>query len=107
MGVKSGMKKSYPEFSVRMFLDFNIRNTIQQLRDQNLDCGGRAQRRHRFSCGPVASNSGVALRFPPQSKIHGCGTSSVRFIRVHSAWSSFSGIRCSMFNVECFRSFSL
>jgi len=48
-----------------------------------LNCGGRAQRRHRFPVRPSASKSGVALRFPPQSKICGCGTSRVRFIRVH------------------------
>ena len=35
-----------------------------------LECGGRAQRRHRF-CAPERSQSGVALRFPPQSKISG------------------------------------
>ncbi len=35
---------------------------------KNLECGGRAQRRHRFST-PATSQSGVALRFPPQSKI--------------------------------------
>ena len=32
---------------------------------------------------PVASQSGVALRFPPQSKICGCGISRVRSICVH------------------------
>ena|GEM_PF-1610128 len=36
-----------------------------------------------LSARPVASKSGVALRFPPQSKICGCGASRVRFIRVH------------------------
>lgn len=34
----------------------------------NLDCGGRAQRRHRFWAGEALSKSGVALHFPPQSK---------------------------------------
>jgi len=32
----------------------------------------------------VTSQSGVALRFPPQSKICGCGASRAGFIRVHS-----------------------
>jgi len=31
---------------------------------------------------PVASKSGVALRFPPQSKICGCGVSRAGLIRV-------------------------
>ncbi len=42
-----------------------------------LDCGGRAKRRHRFRAHRArrilfpapACESGVALRFPPQSKI--------------------------------------
>jgi hypothetical protein len=32
--------------------------------------GGRAQRRHRFSDARSRNESGVALRFPPQSKIN-------------------------------------
>ena len=32
---------------------------------------------------PIAAKSGVALRFPPQSKIYGCGASRVRSIRAH------------------------
>jgi len=32
-----------------------------------MECGGRAQRRHRFSV-VQREQSGVALRFPPQSK---------------------------------------
>ena len=45
-----------------------------------MECGGRAQRRHRFSDGQEAvessgcsraGESGVALRFPPQSKMIG------------------------------------
>jgi hypothetical protein len=35
-----------------------------------------------------ASQSGVALRFPPQSKIRGCGASRVGFIRVYSWFKS-------------------
>jgi hypothetical protein len=34
-----------------------------------------------LSALPVASKSGVALRFPPQSKICGCGVSRAGFIR--------------------------
>jgi hypothetical protein len=39
---------------------------------------------------PVVSKSGVALRFPPQSKICGCGASRVRFICVHPWLKDFS-----------------
>src|SRR5207249_2617149 len=39
----------------------------------SLDCGGRAQRRHRFA-RQSASESDVALRFPPQSKTPGTAT---------------------------------
>ena len=35
-----------------------------------------------LSALPVASKSGVALRFPPQSKICGCGVSRAGLIRV-------------------------
>jgi hypothetical protein len=50
-----------------------------------LDCGGRAKRRHRFwSVIRQPSESGVALRFPPQSKIGGCGASRVRHFAVQN-----------------------
>ena len=39
-----------------------------------LDCGGRAQRRHRLENADNRYKSGVALRFPPHSKNFGCGT---------------------------------
>ena len=34
----------------------------------SLDCSGKAKRRWSFSTAPVTSESGVALRLPPQSK---------------------------------------
>ena len=48
----------------------NDRDAGSRATGENLECGGRAQRRHRF---PNAGNvqSGVALRFPPQSKTGG------------------------------------
>jgi len=39
-----------------------------------LDCGGRAQRRHRLENAGKHYKSGVALRFPPRSKNFGSGT---------------------------------
>jgi len=36
-----------------------------------MDCGGRAQRRHRFGRPARIPKSGVALRFPPESKKSG------------------------------------
>ena len=43
-----------------------------------LDCGGRAKRRHRFGIARQRAQSGVALRFPPQSKKCGCGCARLR-----------------------------
>jgi len=45
-----------------------------------LDCGGRAQRRHRFSPGRQQSESGVALHFPPQSKMSSFEFSTHQFL---------------------------
>ena len=43
-----------------------------------LECGGRAQRRHRFGKAVSGCESGVALRFPPQSKNIDRGSAALR-----------------------------
>ena len=46
-----------------------------------LDCDGRAKRRHRFGIARQRAQSGVALRFPPQSKRFGCGFAGFAALR--------------------------
>ena len=47
--------------------EWRIEDGRWQLRS-SLDCSGKAKRRRSFSTAPVASESGIALRLPPQSK---------------------------------------
>ena len=43
----------------------------------SLDCGGSAQRRHRFGEVDPRGQRGVALRFPPQSKMSACSLAAL------------------------------